>query len=136
VAGEGYPNIEDLIVAWLKTRLTVKQIHAGDIPDDVPPNLSAAVPVVMVGRFGGADTVQGFDNPRIDVDVFASGRTAALGIAERIRREMRITLPRLVLSGAVISRVATISPPISTAWDASTVRRVTSTYQLGVHHPI
>ncbi len=136
MAGEGYPNIEDLIVAWLKTRLATQQVHAGDIPGDVPPNLPAAVPLVMVARFGGPDTTPGFDNPRLDIDVFASTRGAALALAERVRYEMRIQLPKRVLSGAVITRVQTFGPPISAPWDAGTVRRVTAGYQLGVHHPI
>lgn len=136
MAGEGYPNIEALLVDWLKTRLTVKQIHAGDIPDDVPPNLSAAVPVIMIARFGGPDTVLGFDNPRLDVDVFASSRTAAFALAERIRREVLVNLPRQMLGAAVITRAQTFGPPISAPWDASAVRRITAAYELGVHHPI
>ncbi len=136
MAGEGYPNIEDLIVTWLKARLTTQQVHAGDIPGDVPSNLPAVVPLVMVARFGGPDTTLGFDNPRLDVDVFASTRGAALALAERVRYEMRINLPKQVLSGAVISRVQTFGPPTSAPWDASAVRRATAAYQLGVHHPI
>ncbi len=136
MAGEGYPDVEALIAGWLKTQVDIKQIHSGDIPDDVPANLPAAVPLIMVSRFGGADGVLGFDNPAIDVDVFASSRTSARSWAERVRRVMLVNLPRQVLSGTTVTRVATISPPTSTLWDASTVRRFSSSYQLGVHHPI
>jgi hypothetical protein len=136
VAGEGYPDIETLIVAWLKTQLDVTQIHAGDIPDDVPQNLPGVVPLIMVSRFGGADRVLGFDNPAVDIDVFASSRAAAIAHAGKAQRAMLVVLPRQTLTGAVITRVQTIGPPISVPWDSSTVRRVNASYQLGVHHPI
>lgn len=136
MAGEGYPDIEQLLADWLKTQTGITQVHVGDIPDDVPPNLPQAVPVIMIARFGGPDGVLGFDNPSVDIDVFASTRNAAKNIAEKVRREMRLNLPRLVLSGATITRVGTASAPISAPWDSGPVRRFTAAYTLGVHHPI
>lgn len=137
MAGEGYPDFEQLLADWLKTRFTdIPRIVAGDIPDDVPPNLPTVVPVIMVARYGGADTVPGFDTPAVDVDVFASTRLTARSIAERVRRELRLNLPRQVLSGATVTRVQTISPPTSAPWDASAVRRYTAAYQVGVHQPL
>lgn len=135
-APAGYPDIEQLLADWLKTELGITNVIAGNIPEDVPSNLDYIVPLIVVCRFGGPDEVLSLDNPRLDVDGFAATRDTAKALGERIRRAIRVVLPKQVLAGAVITRTATFSPPTVTTWDTGPVRRVTAAYELGVHHPI
>lgn len=136
MAGEGYPDIEQLLADWLKAQLAdVAIVIAGDIPDDVPSNLAYAVPIIIVSRFGGPDRVLTLDNPRVDIDAFAASRTSAKALGERIRRAIRVVLPRQILGGAVVTRTATFSPPTIVAWDNGAVRRASAAYELGIHYP-
>lgn len=136
MAGEGYPDVEQLLVAWLKTELSLTGVITGDIPEDVPSNIDYLVPFIVVSRFGGTDRVLSLDNPRVDVDCFAATRDTAKALGERVRRAIRVVLPRQILDGAVITRTATFSPPTVVAWDSGPVRRVSAAYEIGVHHPI
>lgn len=136
MTGEGYPDIEALLADWLKTALGITGVIAGDIPDDVPSNLDYIVPLVIVSRFGGTDRVLSLDSPRVDVDCFAATRDTAKALGEKVRRAIRVVLPRQILGGAVITRTATFSSPTVVAWASGPVRRVTAAYELGVHQPI
>lgn len=136
MAGEGYPDAEALLVAWLKVVLGLDHIYEGG-PTDVPSNVQYIVPLVMVERFGGNDDVLSLDRCNVDIDCYASDRSTAKALAERVRRLMRIALPRQVLAvGTVVTKVETVAAPTVLPYDPTPVRRVGAAYRLTVHHAI
>jgi GGDEF domain-containing protein len=135
MASTGYPDIESRLIAWLKTTLDMTHVYEGG-PEDVPHNLTAIVPIVMVDRFGGSDATVSLDDANVDVEVYASTRTAAKALAERIRGEIRLNLTGKTLAGAVIARVATIGAPAVLPFDSGPVRRVGASYRIRVHRAI
>jgi hypothetical protein len=100
---------------------------------EVPSNLSQAVPLVTVVRFGGVDGPVTIDRPRVQIDVFASSADSAEDLAEDLRTAMRTRLPKRMFGGAVVGRVETMSGPQLLPWSTSGVFRVGARYQLTVH---
>lgn len=100
---------------------------------EVPGNLSAAVPLLTVVRFGGADTNVVIDRPRVQIDVFASSADSAEALAEDVRTAMHTRLPKRTFGGAAVGRVETMSGPQLLPWAASNVWRASARYQLTVH---
>jgi hypothetical protein len=99
-----------------------------------PGNLTTAVPVVVVRRFGGADPVVTHDVARLDVDYFASSEDAAEEGAEAIRTLMRTQLHGRIFNGAQVGRVRTMSAPALLPWDASgNVFRFGAAYEVKTH---
>jgi hypothetical protein len=62
-----YPDVERLLVTYLGAALGVRVVT------DLPANLQQILPLVQVGRVGGADDTVTIDHARVDVDVFADG---------------------------------------------------------------
>ncbi len=128
-----YVDLEQLLADWLKVTLGyVNVVH------EVPPNLvdlCRTNPVVVVDRFGGADSTITIDVARIDVDVFASSRDAAKLHGEAIRQAMRVRLPRTTLGGAThVLKVETVSAPTVVAYDSrNDIRRTAAGYQISTH---
>jgi hypothetical protein len=58
-----YPDVERLLVAYLGAALGVRVVT------DLPANLQQILPLVQVGRVGGADDVVTIDHARVDVVV-------------------------------------------------------------------
>ncbi len=100
---------------------------------EVPPNLTHAVPLVTVTRFGGADKNIVLDQPVVQIDVFAATADSAEDLAEDLRTAMRMKLPRYVFDGAVVTGVATFAGPQLVPWSSSNVWRVSARYQITVH---
>ena len=100
---------------------------------EVPPNLTHAVPLLTVVRFGGADTAVTIDKPNVQVDVFAATADTAEALAEELRTAMRVKLPKYTYGGAVVGRVETMSGPQLLPWSSTAVWRVSARYQLTVH---
>lgn len=100
---------------------------------EVPPNLTHAVPLVTVARFGGADKNVVIDQPVVQLDVFASTADSAEDLAEDLRTALRTRLPKYTFGGAVVGRVATFSGPQLLPWSSSNVWRVSARYELTVH---
>ncbi len=100
---------------------------------EVPPNLTHAVPLVTVTRFGGADRKTVIDQPVVQIDVFASTADRAEDLAEDLRTAMLTKLPRYTYGGAVVAAVATFAGPQLLPWAASAVWRVSARYQISVH---
>lgn len=98
-----------------------------------PPNLSHAIPLVTVARFGGGDDALVIDQQRIQVDVFASTADTAEQLGEDLRTALRLHLPRYTFGGAVVGRVQTMSAPQLVPWAASGIFRSAARYQLTVH---
>lgn len=128
-----YPDVEALLITWL----------TGDLPpdtatftDELPYNLTYALPLIAVARFGGADTVLTLDRAHLDIDVFAGTRHAAKHLAEQVRESLRTRLQGATVDGTVVARVQTISAPTHTPWDDRQTRRVTAAYALTVHRAL
>lgn len=100
---------------------------------EVPPNLTHAVPLVTVTRFGGADRNVVIDQPVVQLDVFAATADRAEELAEELRTAMLIKLPRHEFSGAVVCGVATFAGPQLMPWASTNVWRVSARYQVTVH---
>jgi hypothetical protein len=120
-----YPDVERLLVTYLGAALGVRVVT------DLPANLQQILPLVQVGRVGGADDVVTIDRARVDVDVFATGRGAAVELAERCRDALRMSLPGQVVGGVTVSRVRTGEGPAWRPYDDTTgVRRFGATYEI------
>lgn len=120
-----YPDVERLLVTYLGGELGVRVVT------DLPSNLQQVLPVVQVGRFGGADDVRTIDNGSVDIDVYAAGRGASVALAERCRAALRFDLPGRVIGGVTVSRVRTTLGPAWRPYDDTTnVRRFGATYQI------
>lgn len=120
-----YPDVERLLVAYLSDALKVRVVT------DLPANLQDILPVVQVGRVGGADDVVTIDNARVDVDAFAAGRGAASDLAERCRVALRFELPGRVVGGARVAAVRTGAGPAWRPYDDTTnVRHFGATYEI------
>lgn len=130
-----YALAETVVLTWLKTRLSAL-IPAVQFRDELPYNLTFVTPLIVVERFGGADTVLGLDGAHIDVDVFHLTKDAAMLLAEVVRQSLRRDLPQKTIAGAVVSRVETISGPSRTPWDDAEARRVSASYRITLHHPL
>jgi hypothetical protein len=119
-----YPDVERLLVTHLGAALGVRVVT------DLPANLQQILPLVQVGRFGGADVVT-MDHALMDIDGYAVSRAAALELAERCREELRFRLPGLQVGGAFVYTVRTMG---GVAWrpydDTTNVRRFGATYQI------
>lgn len=100
---------------------------------EVPPNLVAAVPLVTVTRFGGANTTVVIDKPVVQIDVFSSTADTAEELAEDLRTAMLVNLVKRTFNGAAVGRVATSSGPQLLPWGLTNVYRVSARYQLTVH---
>jgi hypothetical protein len=128
----GYTSTEALLINWV-TGLGYTQV-TDELPDNLV-DLIRTAPVVIVERFGGADTTITLDVARVDIDVYANSREGALGHAETIRAAARARLRGYTFGGAVVGRVETISAPRRALYDSrSVVRRFTAAYQITTHH--
>jgi hypothetical protein len=145
-----YPNVEQLLCAWLVDVLEVSPtgVHRRVLPE-VPSDLVSAtgMPCHVVERFGGADVVPGLDVARINIDTFTTGgdplkaRAAALERAEDVRWVIVLRLVGKTLGGptvgAVVSRVAVMSAPTIRPYDSwNQIRRASAAYEIRIHRPI
>lgn len=100
---------------------------------EAPPNLTHAVPLVTVARFGGVDKKIVIDQPVAQIDVFAATADSAEELAEDLRTAMLTKLPRYQFGGAVVTGAATFAGPQLMPWASSNVWRVSARYQVSVH---
>ncbi len=98
-----------------------------------PPNLTHAVPLLIVARFGGADKKIVIDQPVVQIDVFASTADRAEELGEDLRTAMLTKLPGHTYGGAVVTKVATFAGPQIMPWALSAVWRVSARYEISVH---
>jgi hypothetical protein len=90
-----------------------------------PDNLQTVTPFIRVSRIGGPDSLF-IDSGRIDLDCFATTRSAAYSLAESCRQRL-LTVPHVVSAGRIDS-VTTDSGPHEVPWGDPTVRRFTASY--------
>jgi len=73
------PDAELLLGGWLRTALPGRRVVT-----ELPADLEAVLPAVLVTRIGGGRTQHVLDNPRLDVDCFASTRELAIDLARQV----------------------------------------------------
>ncbi len=122
-----YVDIERVLVGWLGSRLNCRVVT------DLPANLAQQVPLLQIGRYGGADIAPGLDVVDLDVDAYGPDRGSAVSLAEKARHALRFTLPNQQINGAVFARVNTIDAPSFRPYDNTDLRRFGASYRLYVH---
>lgn len=130
-----FPDVEQSLMDLL-TDLVVDPDDVGII---IPSDLQQRVlgdpprPVIRVRCIGGSDN-RFFDNPRIDIEVFAASRAAAMPLAETIRQRL-ISKPRHTAFG-VIDRAETEVRPQEIPYDDPDIRRIAATYRLSMRRRV
>jgi hypothetical protein len=119
-----FPDIEDALCDVL-----ADLAYTGtETPADLQALLAASSGtgnVIRVRRVGGPD--DGItDTARIDIDCFATRRSAVVALAETVRQRL-ISGPHATGS-TVIDYVTTETGPVDLPWDDPKVRRRTATY--------
>lgn len=97
---------------------------------ETPSNLATVLPLIHVERIGGAEFEPTIDDARMDVAYFGATRDAAAVGAEAVRIAMLWNLPGQTVGGSVVLSVATLSAPVWTPYDNTTLRRFDATYQV------
>lgn len=98
-----FPDVERLVVDYLKTRTEL----AGVTIDNRPPSgFDGTQPAVLVSRVGGTwIDDQYLDTPLVDLDTYGPDKTAALGIASKVRAVL-LPLRGTVRAGTLVADVA------------------------------
>jgi hypothetical protein len=125
-------DVESAVLLWLAAQLDPIRCVT-----ELPSTLETSVPLVEVGRIGGADRVPGLDHARIDVTCFAGTknglRAEARALAYRVHDLLRFSLTGSPVAGGFVSRVVTESGPSWLPYDNPAVRRFGATYEITVH---
>lgn len=122
-----YPSIEPIFAAWLADRRDIAVV------EQLPTNLTFALPLIAVERLSGADATLTLDDATLDVDVFASSRDAARNISEQIREDVRLHLTGYTTGRLSVSRTATVQAPVPRPWGNDAVWRFSGTYRIVAH---
>lgn len=118
-----FPDIEDVLAEALADFGQVGSVF----PPDLSELLADGAVVVRVQRLGGgAGRVT--DAPRVDVQVAASTRAVAMGVARRI--EQRLTSGPVRTSHGVVDRGVAEMGPHRVAVEDEHARHVVATYRL------
>lgn len=126
-----YAEAELVLVTGLKAAFPSARIAT-----ETPADLNDVLPCIVVTRFGGTeDEFYTFDNPSMDFDCYAATRAAARTLAHQVRTWVRRDLPGQTVGGAFISRTQTVTGPIWTPYDNTTLRRFTYAAQIRLHTP-
>lgn len=118
-----FPDVEEVLIEGLA--------HFGEVGSVFPPDLADRLAdgqvFVRVQRLGGGAS-RITDAPRVDVDVAASTRAAAMDAARRI--EQRLTSGPVRTSRGVVDRGSAEMGPHRVAAEDEQVRHVVATYRL------
>lgn len=121
-------NAEPLLVAWLTMRYPGTRVST-----ERPADLSAVLPYMQVIGIGGNGDLYRFSLPRVDVDVFASTRSSARDLAERVHLDLLQNLPGDSVDGTSVLSVASNMSPTWTPDDNTNLRRFTLSVGLRLH---
>src|SRR5438876_10972688 len=88
---------------------------------ELPANLQDVLPVMQVGRVGGANHRPGLDRVTADIVCFHSslldGRNDVRKLAEQVRDAVLGKLPGYVVAGATVTGVNTVAAPAFRPYD-------------------
>jgi hypothetical protein len=124
-----FGNIEVVLKGWLDPLVTARVVS------ELPGDLVGQLPVIQVVRASGDDprTFMATDRAVVDVDVWHGDRTSSSSLAETVRRYFRRDLPGTTTGGFVFMWVTTIVAPRWQPDPNTNVRRMTATYEVGLH---
>ena len=117
-------DVEAALVPWLNAHTSTRCLT------ELPADLASVLPVIQVGRIGGADGVVSIDEATVDVTCFGASRITARALAYRVQSILRTALPGAVDTGGVVLRVQTVSGPTYLPFDDPNLRRFGATYQI------
>ena len=130
-----FPDVEQALMDLLADLVVDREDVGIIIPIDLQKRVlsDSPRPVIRVRCIGGSDD-RFFDNPRVDVEVFAASRAVAMPLAEAIRQRL-ISKPRLTAFG-VIDRADTEVRPQEIPYDDPDIRRISATYRLSTRRRV
>jgi hypothetical protein len=130
-----FPDVEQALMDLFSDLVTDPRDVGVIIPADLQQRVLADPPrpVIRVRVIGGNDN-RFFDNPRVDIEVYAATRAVAVPLAETIRQRL-ISKPRLTAHG-VIDRADTEVRPQEIPYDDPDIRRVSATYRLSLRRRV
>jgi hypothetical protein len=128
----GYPDVEEMLIAWLPTSGTVQAGHVSVSTPPDPAGSGSWLPFVRVQRVGGP-RAQGIDTARVILEFFAPDRPTAADLGNAVSA----LFDGPILScrnqhGAVIG-AQTDSAPSWVPYDDVNVTRYQSHHTLVVH---
>lgn len=128
-----FPSIEEVVRELLLRELDDAFTDGTQIGVEYPADLASRLPYAAIERIGGPRTRLN-DYPLLDVEVFASSRTQAESLSERIDA-LLLGYPHSVMVGTrhvAIDSVTPLTTPRRIPWDDANVRRFGATYQFSV----
>jgi hypothetical protein len=134
-----YPSARALVRDWLRsTVFTATGEERVRVVDDgeVPSNLQHAQRFVVVAKAGSSpgDAQLTLDVSDVSVEFYARTQDRADDGAEQVRAELRLRFQHYTApSGAFVSRVQTLAPPVPAPAASSAWRIATATYRITVH---
>lgn len=128
-----FPDIEQALMDLLSDLVTDPADVGTVVPADLQTRITAGRIVIRVRCIGGTDD-RFFDNPRVDIEVYAGTRAAAMPLAETIRQRL-ISKGRRTAYG-VIDRADTEVRPQEVPYDDPDIRRVSATYRLSARRRV
>ena len=114
---EPFPDIEAALVASLGTGTVTR----------LPADLQTRLPLRRVRRVGGGDN-RITDVARVDIEIYAASRAAAMDAAREIQQRL-ISAP-FIADDVVIDRCTTEVGPHEVAYPDETTRLVSATYRI------
>lgn len=128
-AANRYGSIYVLLRGWL-----VDVLGYPNVTRRVPTNLVFSMPLVVVDRIGGADTVPTIDFATVDIDTYAAGLDEAEAHALHIWTQLRTRLVNYNNGSVRVTYVETVTAPVELPWDSRTqVVRYGGTYRIKTH---
>lgn len=122
-------HIEDLLPPVLRTAFPGVRVVT-----ETPANLADELPLIQVVGIGGSGNIYDFENPRVDLDVFAGDRGDARHLAQQIHDWLLRELPGQTLGiGSAVLSVTEFMAPVWTPYDNTTVRRFTLSVGMRLH---
>jgi len=121
-----FVDVEPMLTTWLSSQLGIRCVT------ELPSTLATSVPLVEVGRIGGADSQIVVDAARVDITCWGSTRDTARKLAYQVQDLIRVHLPGLRVPGGVVIFADTVSGPTWLPYDDTAVRRFHCTFQVFV----
>lgn len=116
-----YADVEALLVAYLAPTPGVRGASV-DLPQDVLQRL----PFIQINRVSGGDNYI-TDEATVDVESFASTRTAASAVARTVHAAM-MKLRHTSVGGVLVDSVETITGPMWINYQDENLQRYVATY--------
>ncbi|WP_053708004.1 hypothetical protein [Streptomyces sp. NRRL B-3648] len=126
-----FPDVERLVVDYLKTRAELATATVDNVP---PSGFDGTQQVVLVSRSGGAwIDDQRLDQPLVDFEVYGPDKTTAHTLALKVRSAVLTLRGTLYGTARVTDVVEADGPRWLPDWNRSAANRYYSTVRLLIH---